>query len=290
MNEAADQRGLKGFLNKGGFWRLVPVVIVYIAIYLLAGKVIVWLTGDWGRGDLLDSLSTVFVQLTFGLLVGAVVLALFTRWMGWNGELYGRQRIYRSWWMWLGPIIALIPIVMRAAGIDWGGRPLTISAFVLFSGLFVGFVEEMLCRGIAVKMLRDAGHGEFVVAALSSLTFALLHATNLLSGQALRTTLIQMFYTFGFGVLMYLTLRSTRFLVFAMLVHGLTDPMGALANGGIGDDATATSLNPLLNAAGLLTIPIGLAGLILLLFVRGKYGQTTKGHHGSDEAAPAAGV
>ncbi len=290
MNETADQRGLKGFLNKGGFWRLVAVVIVYMAIYLLAGKVIVWLTGDWGRGEQLESVATVFVQLTFALIVGAVVLALFTRWMGWDGELYGRQESYGSWWMWLGPIIALIPIVMRAAGIDWGGRPLTISAFVIFSWLFIGFVEELLCRGIAVKMLRAAGHGEFVVAALSSLTFSLLHATNLLSGQALQSTLIQIFYTFGFGVLMYLTLRSTRFLIFAMILHGLTDPMGVLANGGIGDNATETSLNGLLNLAGLLTIPVGLAGLILLLFVRGKYGETTKGHHQPDAAAPAAGV
>jgi membrane protease YdiL (CAAX protease family) len=286
MNETADQQGLKGFLNKGGFWRLLPVVLVYMAIYLGASKVPGLL--GWGKGDLLTDVSTVFAQLTFALIVGAIVLALFTKWMGWNPELYGRQQIYRSWWMWLGPIVALVPIVLRAVGIDWGGRALTVSALVIVSGLFVGFVEELLCRGIAVKMLRSAGHGEFVVAALSSLTFALLHSANLLSGQSLQTTGVQIFYTFGFGVLMYLTLRSTRFLVVAMIVHGFTDPMGVLANGGISDSASATNLNDILTFAGLLTAPVGLAGLILLLFVRGKYGQTSKsGHHDTAAALSA---
>lgn len=288
MDDTADQRGLKGFLNKGGFWRLLMVVVVYMALYLGAGKLLSTVAPGFGKGSLLTDTSTVFAQLTFALIVGAIILTLFTTWMGWNSELYGRQRIYRSWWMWLGPIIALVPIVMRAAGIDWGGRALSVSALVLASGLFIGFVEELLCRGIAVKMLRAAGHGEFVVALLSSLTFGLLHATNLLSGQSLQSTGVQIFYTVGFGVLMYLTLRTTRFLVFAMILHGFTDPMGVLANGGISDNATATNLPALLNFAGLLTLPIGFAGVILLLFVRGKYGQLTKS--GQSDAAAAASV
>lgn len=281
MDETVQRQGLKGFFDKGGFWRLLVVVIAYMAIYLGASK-LPSLFG-WGKGDLLSGIPTVFAQLTFALIVGAVVLALFTGWLGWNSELYGRQRIYRSWWMWLGPILVLAPILMRVGGIDWGARPLSIAAFVIFSGLFVGFVEELLCRGIAVKMLRTAGHGELVVAALSSLTFALLHSANLLSGQKLATTGLQIFYTFGFGVLMYLTLRTTRYLVVAMLLHGLTDPMGILASGGIGDAATAKDVNILLQLAGDWLFVVGFGGLILLFFVRGVYGQLSK--HGSTDAA-----
>lgn len=39
MNESTDRRGLKGFLDKGGFWRLVALLVVYFAIYLGAGQV-----------------------------------------------------------------------------------------------------------------------------------------------------------------------------------------------------------------------------------------------------------
>jgi membrane protease YdiL (CAAX protease family) len=286
MNEIAERPGLKGWLDKGGFWRLVPVVLVYLGLYLAAGKLLALATGDWGKGDLLDRTSTVFVQVTFALLVGAAILAVFTRWMGWNSEIYGRQRIYRSWWMWLGPIIALMPITLRALGFDWASRPVSVVALVMISGLFIGFVEELLCRGIAVKMLRDGGHGEFVVAALSSVVFATLHSVNLLSGQALVTTGIQIFYTFGFGILMYLTLRTTRYLVVAMVVHGLTDPTAILANSGISDAANTANLSPLAAAGGQFTIPIGIIGIILLLCIRGRYGQTSK--HPQDAGATAA--
>jgi membrane protease YdiL (CAAX protease family) len=268
--------GVRGFFDKGGFWRLLVFVVVYMTIYLGSGWVLKTVLPDFGRGDLLDNLSNVFAQLTFALIVGAIVLSLFTKYMGWNAELYGRQPIYRSGWMWLGPIIGLVPIVLRVLGIDWGSHAVTVVVLVLVTGQFIGFVEELLCRGIAVKMLRTGGHGELVVATLSSLVFGLLHATNLLSGAALLPTLAQVFYTFGFGVLMYLTMRVTGFLVAAMVLHGLTDPMGILANGAVSDVATGTSLNTLLSIGGQLTIPVGLVGVILLFFVRGKAGQTTR--------------
>lgn len=268
--------GVRGFLDKGGFWRLLPVVVVYWLIYSAAGWVLKKAAPDLATGDLLGSVSAVFVQLTFALLVGALVLALFTRYMGWNAEIYGRQPIYRSWWMWLGPIVALAPIVLRVLGIDWTKNPVSVVALVLVSGLFVGFVEELLCRGIAVKMLRAAGHGEFLVAALSSLLFGLLHATNLLSGQSLLQTGIQVFYTIGFGVLMYLTMRVTGFIVAAIILHGFTDPMGFLASGGLSELASGTTLNTMLTVAGSLTLPVGLIGVILLAFVRGKVGRSAR--------------
>lgn len=285
MDDAVQRQGLKGFFDKGGFWRLLVVVLVYLAIYLGASKLPS--VFGWGKGNLLDGIPNIFAQLTFALIVGAVVLAAFTAWLGWNGELYGRQRIYRSGWMWLAPILVVAPILMRVGGISWGARPVSIAAFVIVSGLFVGFVEELLCRGIAVKMLRTAGHKELAVAALSSLTFALLHAANLLSGQALASTALQIFYTFGFGVLMYLTLRTTRFLVIAMVLHGLTDPMGILASGGIGDNATEKDVNVLLQLAGDWLFVVGFGGLILLFFVRGVYGQLSK-HGGPDAAVVSA--
>ena len=72
---------------------------------------------------------------------------------------------------------------------------------------------------------------------------------------------------------MYLTLRVTGFLVWAMLVHGLTDPTTILASGGIDKVSTGAPTNDLLNAAGLFTFPLALIGIILLLFVRGRVGE-----------------
>ena len=264
------EHGLRGFLNRGGFWRLLALVVVYMAIYLGAG----WLSGKVGGhfvdDDLLSSVGSVFFQLTFALVVGAIVLVAFSAYMGWNRELYGRQRIYRSWWMWIAPLTVLTPIILRVLGIDWGRRGIDVVALVMATGLLIGFVEELLTRGIGVKMLRGGGHGEWAVAALSSLVFALLHSVNLLTGQALPTVAFTVVYTFAFGVLMYLTLRTTGFLVGAMILHGLTDPTTILAVGGIDELQPGNEPNGLLEAAGLVTFPLIAIGYLLLIFIRGR--------------------
>ena len=169
---------------------------------------------------------------------------------------------------------------------------------VLLSGLLVGVVEELMYRGFAVRMVRAGGHGERAVAALAALAFALSHSVNLFSGQAVTTVALTVFYTFGFGVLMYLTLRVTGFLVWAMLVHGLTDPTTILASGGIDKVATGGSSSDLLSLAGFVTIPLALVGIIALFFVRGRVGEPEPGpkhvtgltHRGpSRESCPVRG-
>jgi hypothetical protein len=269
----ADRRGLRGFLDRGGFWRLAVVVVTYLAVYLGAGSVSKQLAGHLAEDDVLSSVGAVFFQLTFGLVVGAIVLVAFSSYMGWTGEMFDRQPVYRSRWMWIAPVTILVPIVLRVLGIDWGRAAFGVVALVLVSGLLVGFVEELLTRGIAVKMLRDGGHGEWTVAALSSLVFAASHSINLFGGQAVTTVALTVIYTFAFGVLMYLSMRVTGFLVAAMILHGLTDPTTIMATGGI-DEIKGGSSNALLDAAGLFTFALVAIGFILLIFIRGRVSRT----------------
>jgi membrane protease YdiL (CAAX protease family) len=172
--------------------------------------------------------------------------------------------------MWLGPIVVAIPIVLRVLGIDWGRNAVPVVLLVMVTGLMIGFVEELMYRGIGVKMLRDGGHGEFAVAALTSLFFAISHSVNLLMGQSIASVGPTVAYTFAFGVLMYLTLRSVGFLVAAMIMHGLTDPTTILATGGIDEITEAGGDNVFLTATGAFTLVMVPAGVILLMFVRGR--------------------
>jgi hypothetical protein len=75
----------------------------------------------------LSSVGSVFFQLTFALIVGALVLTGFSAYLGWTDELYGRQPIYRSWWMWIAPVAVLTPVSLRVLGIDGGETPSTSS-------------------------------------------------------------------------------------------------------------------------------------------------------------------
>ena len=270
ITTTAQQTGLRGFLNKGGVWRFIAFMIFYLIIYVGVGQITGRVLRDIAEQPLLSSVTTVFVQLTLGLIVGAAILIATITYMGWTKELFARQPIYRSWWMWLGPAIVATPIVLRLLGIDWGFNALPVVVLVMATGLLIGFVEELMYRGIGVKMLRDGGHGEFAVAALTSLLFALSHSVNLLSGQSIKSVGPTVIYTISFGVLMYLTLRSVGFLVAAIVLHGLTDPTTILATGGIDEITAAGSNNILLTVAGGFTWVLILAGLILLAFVRGR--------------------
>ena len=270
ITTAASQTGLRGFLNKGGVWRFIAFMIFYLIIYVGVGQITGRVLRDIAEQPLLSSVTTVFVQLTLGLIVGAAILIATITYMGWTKELFARQPIYRSWWMWLGPAIVATPIVLRLLGIDCGFNALPVVVLVMATGLLIGFVEELMYRGIGVKMLRDGGHGEFAVAALTSLLFALSHSVNLLSGQSIKSVGPTVIYTISFGVLMYLTMRSVGFLVAAIILHGLTDPTTILATGGIDEITAAGSDNILLTVAGGFTFVLILAGLVLLAFVRGR--------------------
>jgi hypothetical protein len=274
MVRTEPAQGLRGFLERGGFWRLLAVVVVYLGLYLGTGKLAGLVDSGYGNDDLLSSIGAVFFQLTVGLVVGSIILTWFTTAMGWNAEIFGRQPVYRSRWMWVAPVLVGLPIVLRVLDIDWGGPALSVVLLVMASGLLVGYSEELLYRGIAVKMLRSGGHGERTVAALSALLFGVSHSINIFSGQGLKTVGPTIVYTFAFGVLMYLSMRVIGFIVGAMVLHGLTDPTGFLASGGIDKLPGSGGSSSLANLVGLVTIVLVVVGLGLVLCIRGKVGQT----------------
>jgi magnesium-transporting ATPase (P-type) len=123
VTDVRDERGLRGFLDRGGFWRLMLVVLVYLAIYLGAGWVASQIAPDAVKADLLSSVGSVFFHLTFGLIVGAVVLVISLSATGWWRDLFARQPIGGSRWMWIAVIIIATPVVLRLFGMTTAGTP-----------------------------------------------------------------------------------------------------------------------------------------------------------------------
>ncbi|MFJ2618917.1 lysostaphin resistance A-like protein [Glutamicibacter sp. NPDC087344] len=259
----------KEFWNKGRWWKAFLIAIVYLGLYLGAG----WVSGiisptQVNLDNIFDSPTGVFFGLTFGLLIGAILLSAFVASLSWFGDLFKRQPVKGRWWMWLGPAIPVLAIALRLFGIDYGTYLPSVVMLTLATGLLVGFTEEILTRGIAVKILREAGLGEWSVAVLSSLVFALLHTANLFSGMSLLTVLGTVGYTLAFGMLMYLTLRVTGYLIWPMLIHGLTDPTLMLASGGI--DQAGVTQNVFLELAGPANLLTIIGAVVALIFIRGR--------------------
>jgi membrane protease YdiL (CAAX protease family) len=264
----------RAFWEQGGFWRALLLAAVYLALYLGSSLLVGVLFGDRvDADDIFADPQSVFFGLMLPLVLGAAFLVAFVASVGWFPVLFARQAVPGRRWMWLAPGLVGLAVVLRLLGIDYGSYASGVVLVSLLSGAFIGFVEELLTRGIVVKMLRDSGKSERVVMVLSSLVFALLHASNVLGGQAVGTVAITVVYTFCFGILMYLTLRVTGNLVWPMVLHGLYDPTLFLSVGGI-DEANRTSENAFLTLAGPANILFVVLAVVALFAVRGRARRT----------------
>jgi len=107
--------------------------------------------------------------------------------VGWLKEIFGAQPICGRGRMWIGPGLAFAAVAGHVGGTGWHGWSREGIALMVLFGSCVGVAEELATCGLAVKMLRDAGHGERFVVIVSSPLFALVHMTNLLSGMRCAT-------------------------------------------------------------------------------------------------------
>jgi membrane protease YdiL (CAAX protease family) len=267
--------GWARFWNRGTWWKAVILVVAYAVVYQLLGLLTSTLFGDLVDAEnLFGSVSSIFLGLALPILLGGVLLLLFGWSIGAVPRVFGRQPIAGRGWMWLAVLLVLIPIVLRLLATDWSAYTVAIVLTVLFAGLCVGFAEELLTRGYVVNLLRSAGHTERVVMVISSALFALLHSTNVFTGQSLVTVAITVVYTFGFGAMMYLSMRVTGSVVWAILLHAATDQTTILATGGIDAHGDAAGAEGLISIAGIFNWLYILFALIAIFIVKGRVKDT----------------
>jgi membrane protease YdiL (CAAX protease family) len=273
MTEPATPPERTGYWDRPATWKAIAVVVGYLAFYLAVGQVTSRVfAGQIDEDDVLSSASSILLGVALPIAVGVVALLAFIIKVGWLREIFGPQPIRGRGWMWIAPVLVVAAIAAHVAGTDWGywsGEQIAAMAVV---GVCVGLAEELITRGLAVKMLRDAGHGERFVAAVSSLLFALMHTANLLSGMALNVVLATVVYTFAFGMMMYLSMRLTGTIWTAIVLHGLTDPTTFLATGGL-DKSVTDSADGATAVAVLATVLLVLFGAVAVFLVRGKVAQ-----------------
>ncbi|MFD6889371.1 CPBP family intramembrane glutamic endopeptidase [Streptomyces sp. NPDC059957] len=190
------------------------------------------------KDNVLATGASIFFGLVLPIAIGAVTLLGFTASIGWLRSVFGRQTVRGRGWMWIGPALVVTAIVCHAASTDWSIWQPEQVVLIAVLGVCVGLAEELATRGLVVQTLRGAGHSERFVMVVSSLLFALMHVTNVLSGMKWSTVFLTVIYTFGFGVCVYLTMRVTGTVWAAIALHALTDPTTSLAGGGV--DKTVT--------------------------------------------------
>ncbi|MFE6736391.1 CPBP family intramembrane glutamic endopeptidase [Microbacterium sp. NPDC057650] len=259
------ESGWQRFWNRGGWWRAVLVAVVYLALYLGAGRLTSALFAD--RIDPSDPLAdpaTVFFGTALPILIGSVILLVFGASLRWLPTLFGRQPVRGRGWMWIAPLVVVATALLRSFGTDFNRFSLGTVLTIFATGALIGLAEELLTRGFVVELLRRHGYTERVVMLLSALTFALLHSANLLTGQTLAQVLPTLGFTFVFGIAMYLTMRVTGSIVWAIVLHAITDPTTMLASGGIDNIGAHVST---LTTLSQVSLPIYVVLSIVALFL-----------------------
>jgi membrane protease YdiL (CAAX protease family) len=100
-----------------------------------------------------------------------------------------------------GDVLFFVPLIVLSTVNFWNGITLSRSALetVLFvlSMCFVGFLEEVIFRGLLFKAMCKTGVKTAVI--VSSLTFGMGHIINLLLGAPVLDTLLQLLYASAIG-------------------------------------------------------------------------------------------
>lgn len=267
MRDTTGKSAWTRFWDNGRWWKALILAVGYLVLYNLASLLMLPFVSDTA-----DPKSAIYVLLVYvvPIFLGGVILVIFGASVGWLRDLFGPQPIRGRGWMWIAVAVVLLFNILRFLTIDYSAAGFQYVMTWLLAGLFIGFAEEVLTRGYVVRIMREAGHPEIAVALVSAGLFALLHASNLLTGQALLPTLLQVVYTFFFGICMYLALRVSGTLIAPVLLHASTDPSIFL-------QTAFPTTGMLTTVSGFGNIAVVIAGLVLVFFIRGRVQQKPAG-------------
>jgi len=157
-----------------------------------------------------------------------------------------------------------LPLVLLASVNLWLGVVLNLSAaetvLYMLSMLCVGFLEEVIFRGLLFKAMLPGGVKSAII--VSSLTFGIGHLVNLVNGSGadLFSSLLQVVYAVAAGFLFTMLFYKTGSLRACIITHGVLNALSVFAN-----EAAQTPQMEVLSAAALTVIALAYAVYIIKL-------------------------
>lgn len=116
-----------------------------------------------------------------------------------------------------------LPLLLIASVNLWGGAVVRYSAAEIFFHvimmLCVGFIEEMIFRGYLFRMMEKSNLKRAMI--VSAVTFGMGHIVNLLNGEALVPTLLQLCYAMAIGWLFVVIFHKSKSLWPCIVTHGV---------------------------------------------------------------------
>ncbi len=214
---------------------------------------LIWIGCYVVLASLADGLSqTVGIEKIITVPVLAIMTAVLYFWMR-KQNLKGEFGLCKfqgklSEYLWFAPLILLLTVNLWH-GVRMNFSPLETALYIA-SMLLVGFLEEVIFRGLLFKAMCPGGiKSAFIV---SSLTFGIGHIVNLLNGAQFLPTLLQVCYAVAIGFLFTLLFHKGKSLWPCIITHSV---FNALSVFGVETDTTGR----ILTAIALCIIPTAYA-------------------------------
>ena len=155
-------------------------------------------------------------------------------------------------------LLFYIPLVIMASVNLWFGITMNLSilesTLYILSMLFVGFLEELIFRGLLFQaMCKDNVKTAIIV---SSITFGIGHMVNLFNGSGadLFSNLLQVCYAIAAGFLFTILFYKTKSLWACIITHGVLNALSVFAN-----EAAMTPVREVITAVALIVISLAYA-------------------------------
>lgn len=179
-----------------------------------------------------------------------IMTAVLWGWIAKNGlqEKYGFCGLKQPAWRFL----YFLPLAVIASSALWSGAQLNWTgletACYVVSMLCVGFLEEVIFRGLLFKAMAKENLKRAIV--VSAVTFGLGHIVNLLHGQALGETLLQIVFAVMVGFVLVIIFHRGGSLIPCILFHSVNNALFAFAREGTLAPQTELTINVLLIVFG----------------------------------------
>lgn len=209
---------LKTLYDKSKIWFAVAWIVAYCVLMSV--------------GDALSAAIGVekSVTLPVGLLL-SIALLLFLKKQG-LFDTYGLCRSRAS----ARSMLYYLPLLLLLTANLWYGVTANYgvaeSVFYVLSMLCVGFLEEVIFRGLLFNAMREGNLKAAVI--VSSVTFGMGHIINLIngSGAELIPNLLQVIYATAAGFMFVMIYVKTKSLLWCIATHGIFNALSVFANEG----------------------------------------------------------
>lgn len=222
-----------GVLVEGTKYRVKPTLWSGLVVFIFYLAIVMGM--QIGSGVEYTEITKTSDNLLKGVLLpvltSSIFLTIFAMWSGWWKDVFkDKYKIQGHNWINLLVVFAIMGTIINFVA---GDITTLDTKFILYAAIgtaLVGYSEELMTRGLLLRGARGSGFTEVKVFLITSLAFGLMHSLNILNGQEVGTTLMQVVFTFLAGGVYYAIFRKTSLLWVTMVLHALWD-FSLLTNG-----------------------------------------------------------